>query len=87
MARSRIARDGVTQFAAVTADRLQLARLHRLRGRLIHDPDLDAFYGDRPDGMSYVTVYPAGDRSALGIMGEPNGAEDSEDFLGGRELA
>ena len=63
----------MTQFAAVTADRMQLTRLHRLRGRLIHDPGLDVFYGDRPGGVSYLTVYLAGDRSA-GIMGEPNGA-------------
>jgi hypothetical protein len=79
MARSRIARDGAAQFAAVTADRMQLARLRRLRGRLIHDLRLDVFYGDRVDGMSYLTVYPAGDRSA-GIMGDPNGADDSEDY-------
>jgi hypothetical protein len=64
MAGARVKRDGVTQFAAVTADRMQLVRLRRLRGRLLASPGLDVFYGDRPDGMSYLTVYPAGDRSA-----------------------
>jgi hypothetical protein len=86
MARSRLARDGVTQFAAMTADRMQLARLHRLRGRLLHAPDLDVFYGDRPDGMSYLTVYPAG-RLQAGIIGEPNGAENPEDYFAAPDSA
>src|SRR5437764_15489441 len=80
MARTRTARDGVVQFGAVTADRMQLARLRRLRGRLVHVPAFDVFYGDRRDGMSYLTVYPAGERSA-GIWGEPNGTENPESYF------
>jgi hypothetical protein len=75
MAKSRVGRDGVAQFAAVTADRMQLARLHRLRGRLGHNLVLDVFYGDRPDGMSYLTVYPAGQRQAA-VWGQPKGVEE-----------
>jgi hypothetical protein len=79
MARSRVERDGVAQFAAATADRLQMVRLRRLRGRLLATPDLDVFYGDRTDGYSYLTVYPPGERAAA-VWGEPKGVENPEDY-------
>jgi len=87
MARARIRRDGVTQFAAVNSSGRQLRLLRELRDRLAGDPALDVFYGDHLDGATYLTVYPAGDRSAAGIMGEPNGVESPEDYWAAPETS
>jgi hypothetical protein len=70
LARVRISRDGVTQVAAATADRRQRAQVCRLRRRLVADPGLDVFFGDRPDGVTYLTAYPAGQRQQ-GVWGDP----------------
>jgi hypothetical protein len=80
MARARIARHGVAQLAAEASNWRQLRLLHEVRDQLAADPDLDVFYGERPDGYSYLTAYPAGQRRP-GIMGEPNGAENPEDYF------
>jgi hypothetical protein len=86
MARKRIARDGVTQLAAMTANGRQRRLLREVRDRLAGDPGLDVFFGDRPDGMSYLTAYPAG-RLRAGIIGEPNGAENPEYYFAAPDSA
>jgi len=77
MARSHLARDGVAQFAAAAADGRQVAHLRRLRARLAADPELEVFFGDRPDGAVYLTVYPAGARRAA-VWGVPRHLDDPD---------
>jgi hypothetical protein len=86
MARSRVARDGVTQLAAETSNGRQVRLLRQVRDHLAADAGLDVGYGDRPDGYSYVTLCPAGARS-VGIWGEPNGAEEPEEYWAPRNRA
>jgi hypothetical protein len=86
LARMRVARDGVIEFAAVTADRMQMVRLRRLRGRLLADPSLGCYFAGRTDGASYLTVCLAGERP-FGVIGQPNGVEDPEDYFGGMETS
>ena len=80
MARRRVARDGVAALAAETSNGRQRRLLGRVRDGLASDAGLDVFYGDRRDGMSYLTVYLAGERSA-GIWGEPNGTANPESYF------
>ena len=80
MAKSRAARDGVTQFAAVSSSGRQLRLLRQVRDHLAADSALDVFGGgdaDYGDGYTYLTVYPAGQRQAA-VWGQPNGAEEAE---------
>jgi hypothetical protein len=80
MARARAARDGVTQLAAETSNGRQLRLLRQVRDRLVADPGLEVFGpSDHGDGFSYVWAHPAGARHA-GVIGQPNGAEDPEDY-------
>ena len=66
--RERVARDGVAPLAAVSGR--QRTHLLRLRARLLTDPGLDVYGGtERPDGSTWLTVFPAGDRRA-GYFGE-----------------
>jgi integrase len=79
LTRSRADRDRVAQFAAEASKPRQLWLLRQIRDDLLADPDLDVFYGERTDGYSYLTVYPAGERTAA-IWGEPNGAGNPESY-------
>jgi hypothetical protein len=71
MARSRVARDGVAELAAVTADARQRRQLRRVGLRLAADPGLDVFFGDRSDGATYLTAFPAGLQRAIWWSGGP----------------
>jgi hypothetical protein len=72
IAETRLARDGMVEFAAATADGRQLRHLRRLRDRIAADPDLGVFYRypDRPGGAAtYLTVFAAGQRPPVGWWG------------------
>lgn len=59
--RARLARDGIVDFAAKTADRRQVRHLRLLAHRLAADESLWVFgLTDRGDGGTYATVVPAG---------------------------
>lgn len=76
LARSRIARDGVTQLAAASSSGRQLRLLREVRDRLAADPALEVFGpSDHGDGISYVWAHPAGTRHA-GVYGQPRGMAD-----------
>lgn len=70
LARSRLARDGMVEFAAAVADGRQLAHLRRLWTRLVDDPGLMVFYADRLDGAVYLTLFNAGQRPPVGWFGD-----------------
>jgi hypothetical protein len=70
LARASVARDGVAEYAAKTADRLQVRQLGRLRGRLAADEGLWVFWRASGDGATYLTVLPAGS-GPVGWRGEP----------------
>ncbi len=70
LVRTRLDRDGVAVLAGNKADRRQRQQLRRIRARLAADPELDVYFGDRPDGTSQVTVFRAGKHDA-GWWGEP----------------
>ena len=78
LARARLARDGVTQLAAQVSNGRQVRLLLAVRDRLVADPALSVYGSgqDYGDGMTYVSVHPAGTRPK-GVMGQPRGvAED-----------
>jgi len=77
MARSRLDRDGVAQFAAETSNGRQRRLLRQVRDSLAADADLDVFYADRTDGTTYCTVYWAGERQAA-IWGTPRHLQDED---------
>jgi hypothetical protein len=69
IARGRVERDGVAVMAADSSDRRQVAQLRRLHDRLTADDDLDCFLRDRPDGTTWLSVIPRGQRP-LGWWGD-----------------
>src|SRR5579864_9753625 len=87
MARARIGRDGVTRLAAKTSNGRQRRLLEQVSDRLVADPALDVFGpGDHGDGLTYVWAHPAGARYA-GVWGQPNGAENPEDYWAAPETS
>jgi hypothetical protein len=79
IARTRIARDGVAAFGAMTADFRQRAHLRRLAERLGAEPGLRVSFVARTDGVTQMAAMPAGQRHAgwFGdVMGVPESDED-----------
>jgi hypothetical protein len=67
---TRVERDHVAKVAARRQDVRQVRQLRRLARRLASDDELDVSSGDRTDGTTCLTVFPAGQRSA-GVWGDP----------------
>jgi hypothetical protein len=79
--RERVARDGVAPMAAVSGR--QRTHLLRLRARLVADPALVVIGGTvRPDGTTWLTVFPAGGGPRPGWFGGVAG-QPGEDPDGG----
>ena len=68
--RALVARDGVAELAADSADARQVAHLRRIFRRLAADPALECYLADRTDGATYVTVFAAGQQHRPGWWGE-----------------
>jgi hypothetical protein len=62
--RALVARDGVAELAADSADARQVAQLRRVARRMAADPGLECYLADRTDSATYLTVFMAGKRDA-----------------------
>jgi hypothetical protein len=66
----RLAADGFAVLAAAATDRRQVRSLRRVRARLVDDPGLSVFYGDRLDGAVCLTVCRAGEERRIAYFGD-----------------
>jgi hypothetical protein len=84
LARARLARDGIVEVAAKSADRRQVRQLRKFAHRLAADGGLWVFgLTDRGDGGTYVMIFPAGSGGAW-RSGEAkiDAADDGLDYWG-----